>query len=216
MPKGIESYRKQFSGNVKEETESHNKSDGDICQMNSMRTKEQQDQSFTSKHPGNEEQIMQHHDDGGGDDDSDDSIFYKTPKHSSFNEKEKTDKSCGNRNSTSVKSNRSNTYASVPSSHSQMLFRSNVTRKPRQCSVKPANFENEGTVNNVSVSSSDDTSTGIEDLLTDSYRQHISGNVMNQYPSDDKSDNNIHVKVQQRRCRRTGRSLQNVLKMKNR
>ena len=216
MPKGIKFCRKQFSGNVKEETGSHNKSDSDVRKMNSMRTKKQRDQSFTSKHPGNEEEIMQHHHDGGGDyDDSDDSIFYKTPKHSWFNEKEKTDKSCGNRNSTTVKSNRSNTYASVPSSHSQILLtRSNVTRKPRQCSVKPASFENEGTMNNVS--SSDETSTGIEDLLTDSYRRQMSGNVTKQSPSDDKSDNNIHVKVQQQRRRRTCRSLQNVLKMKNR
>ena len=221
MPKGVESYRKQFSGNVKEETRSHNKSDNDIHKMNSTRTKKQRDQSFTSKHPGNEEEIMQHHDDGGGDDDddddSDDSIFYKTPKHSWFNEKKRTDKSCGNRNYTSVKSNRSKTHPSVPSSHSHMsLTRSNVTRKPRQCSVKPASFKNEGTVNNVSVSSSDETSTGIEDLLTDSYRRQVSGNVPKLSPSDDKSDNNIHIKVQQQRCRRIGRSLQNVLKMKNR
>jgi hypothetical protein len=215
MPKGIESYRKQFSGNIKEETGSHNKSDSDIHKMKSARTKKQRDQSFTSKHPGNEEEIMQH--DGDGDDDSDDSIFYKTPKHSWFNEKEKADKSCGSRNSTSVKSNRSNTYASVPSSHSQMLLNmSNVTRKPRRRLVKPVSFENEDTVNNVSIFSSDETSTGIEDLLTDSYRRQISGDVTKQSPSDDKSDNNIHVKVQQQRCRRTGRSLQNVLKMKNR
>ena len=216
MPKGIESCRKQFSGNVKEETGSRNKSDSDIHKMNSTRTKKQRDQSFTSKHPGSEEETMQHHDDGGGDDDSDDSIFDITPKHSWFNEKEKSDKSCGNRNSTSVKSNRSNTYASVPSSHSQMLTRSNVTRKPRQYSVKPAINENEGTVNNVYVFSSDETSTGIEDLFTDSYRRQVSGNVTKLSPSDDKSDNNIHVKVQQQRCRQTSRSLQNVLKMKNR
>jgi hypothetical protein len=88
MPKGIESYRKQFSGNVKGETGSLNKSDSDIHKMNIIRTKKQRDQSFTSKHPGSEEEIMQHHD-GGGDDDSDDSIFYKTPKHLWFNEKEK-------------------------------------------------------------------------------------------------------------------------------
>jgi len=218
MPKGIESYRKQFSGNVKEETGSHNKSDSDIRKMKSVRTKKQRDQSFISKHPGNEEEIMQHDgDDDDDDDDSDNSIFYKTHKHSWFNEKEKADKSCGNRNSTSVKSNRSNTYASVSSNHSQMLLnRSNVTRKPHRRSVKPASFENEGMVNNVSVSSSDETSTGIEDLLTDSYRRQISGDVTRQSPSDDKSDNNIHVKVQQQRCRRTGHSLQNVLKMKNR
>jgi hypothetical protein len=216
MPKRIESYRKQFSGNVKEETGSHNKSDSDIHKMNSTRTKKQRDHSFTSKHPGNEEEIMQH-DDDNDDDDSDNSIFYKTPKHSWFNGKETAAKSCGNRNSTSVKSNRSNTYASVSSSHSQMLLtRSNVTRKPRRRSVKPASFENEGTVNNVFVSSSDETSTGIEDLLTDSYRQQISGDVRKQSPSDDKSDNNIRVEVQQQRCRRTSRSLQNVLKMKNR
>jgi hypothetical protein len=214
MPKGIESYRKLFSGNVKEETGSHNKSGSDTRKMNSMRTNKQRDQSFTSKHPGNEEEIMQHHDDGDGDDDSDDSIFYKTPKHSRFNEKEKTDRAFGNRKSTFVRSNRSNTCARVPSSHSQMLTRSNVTRKPRQYSVKPASFENEGTVNNVS--SSDETSTGIEELLTDSYRRQISGNMMKQYPSDDKSDNNVYVKVQQQRRRRTSRSLQNVLKMKNR
>jgi hypothetical protein len=90
-----------------------------------------------------------------------------------------------------------------------MLTRSNVTQDARQHSVKPVSFENEGMVDNVS--SSDETSTGIEDLLTDSYRRKISGDVMKQFPSDDKSDNNIHVKVQQQRCRRTGRSLQNVL-----
>jgi len=211
MPKGIQSYRKQFSGNVKEETGSHNKSDSDICKMNSTRTKKQRDQSFTSKHPGSEEETMQHHHHGGGDDDSDDSIFYKTSKHSWFNEKEKRDKSCGNRNSTSVKSNRSDTYASVPSSHSQMLLtKSNVIQKPRQCSVKPVSYEN------VYVSSSDETSTGIEDLLTDSYRQQVAGNVTKLSPSDDKSDNNIHVKAQQQRRRQTSHSLQNVLKMKNR
>jgi len=222
MPTGIESYKKQFSGNVKEETGNHNKSDSDICKMNSMRTKKQREQLFTSEHPGSEEEIMQHHHHHGGggggdddDDDSDDSIFYKTPKHSWFNEKKKADKSCGNRNSTSVKSNRHNTHAGVPNIHSQMLLtRSNVTQKPRRCSVKPTRFENEGTVSNVS--SSDETSTGIEDLLTDSYRWQISGNVTKQSPSDDKSHNNIHVKEQQQRCRRTGHSLQNILKVKNR
>jgi len=215
MPKGIESYRKQFSENVKEINGSHNKSDSDICKMNSTRTKKQRDQSFTSKRPGNEEEIMQHHHHGDDDDDdSDDSIFYKTPKHSWFNEKEKRDMSCGNRNSTSVKSNRSNTHASVPSSRSQMLTRSNITRELRRHSVKPMSFENESMVDNVS--SSDETSTGIEDLLTDSYRRQVSGNVTKLSPSDDKSDNNIHVKVQKQRRRRTDRSLRNNLKMKNR
>ena len=215
-PKGIESYRKKFAGDVMEETESHNRSDGDFHKMNSKRTKKQRDQSFTSKHPGNEDKIMQHHHhDGGGDDnDSDDRIFFKTPKHSWFSEKEKTDITCGNRNSTSLKASRSNTPAIVTNNHSQMLTRSNITQKSRRRSVKPVRFGNEGTVNNVS--SSDEMSTGIEDLFTDSYRRQISRNVTKQCPSDDTSDSNTHVKVQQQRCRQTSRSLHSVLKMKNR
>jgi hypothetical protein len=149
------------------------------------------------------------------DDDDDNSIFYKTPKHSWFNDTEKPDSTFGNRHSTFVESSSSNTCASVASSHSQMLLtRSNVTKERRQPSVKPVSSENEDTVNNVS--SSDETSTGIEDLYTDSYKRQISGDVMKQFPSDDKSDSNIRRTVRKQKCRRTSQLHQTVLKMKNR
>jgi hypothetical protein len=214
MPTGIESHRKQFSGDTIEETRSHNKSDRGIHNMNRTRTKKERDHSFTSKHPGNEEEII-HHDFGIGGDDDDDSIFHQTLSHSWFNDKEKADNTCGNRNSTSLKSDRSNTHTSVLSSHSQMLLtRSPITQKPPPRSVKPVSFVSEGMEDNGS--SSDGTSTGIEDLLTDSYRRQISGNVTKQSTSDDNSDNTIHIQVQHKRCRRSSRLLQNVLKMKNR
>ncbi|GFG39161.1 hypothetical protein Cfor_06469 [Coptotermes formosanus] len=101
-----------------------------------------------------------------------------------------TDNTFGNRNSTFLNSNSSNTHAGVTSSHSQMLLtRSNTCREPHQCSVKPVSFEHQDTLNNVS--SSDETSTGIEDLFTDSYRQKISRDVMKQFPSSDKSDDRL-------------------------
>jgi hypothetical protein len=159
-----ESCRKQFPND--------DKSDSTICKMNTMRTKMQRDQSFTSKHPEN------------------DSIFYQTPKHSRLSENGKRANACGNRNSTLLESSGSNTHAGVTSSRSQMLStRSNITRKPRQCSVKPVIFKNEDEVNNIL--SSDETSTGIEDLFTESCRRQISGNVAKQFPNDDKSDSTI-------------------------
>jgi hypothetical protein len=213
-PTGIESHRKQFSGDTIKETRSHNKSESGIHNTNRTRTQKGRDHSFTSKHPGNEEEII-HHDFGVGDDDDDDSIFHQTLSHSWFNDKGKADNTCGNRNSTSLKSGRSNTDTIVPSSHSQVsLTRSPITRKRRPRSVKPMRFVSEGMENNGS--SSDGTSTGIEDLFTDSYRWQISGNVTRQSISDDKSYNTIHIQVQQQRCRRSSRLLQNVLKMKNR
>jgi hypothetical protein len=176
-------YRKQFSGDVMGKGARREKSDNIHrlkmkYKLKSSRGETRMVPSAGSEHLKIEREL------------SDDDIFYKTPRHSVFREKEKErmGKICGNENVTSQKSSKTNKYKSFKnnSSHST-LPRNNISREALRHSVKPVVFENKNTVD--SDYSSHESSIEIEELLTDSYRQQFSEDVMEKVASSDKSDN---------------------------
>jgi hypothetical protein len=172
-----DSHKHQFSGDVMEKIHSSSdKSDDNNHKMKSGRTEVIKVSSIGSEHSENEEEIA--------DDDDDDDIFYKTPRKSLFYEKERGRMSniCGNENVTCLKSNETNKN----SSSQNLSSRNNMSRESHKCSVNSVVFRNENIADKDS--SSDRSSAGIEDLLTDSHRQQFSGDIMENIHSSDTAD----------------------------
>jgi hypothetical protein len=188
------SYRKQFSGGVMEEGASSDKSDNIYrlkkkSKLSGSTAETKMVPSVGSELLKNERELS--------DDDDDDDIFYRTPRHLLFREKEKEGmgKIRGNENVTSQKSSKTNYYKSFKNNSSQSTQTvNNIYREALRHPVKPMVFENENTVD--SDYNGDESSMEIEDSLTDSYRHQFSEDVVEKTASRDKSEDNIRQKIE--------------------
>jgi hypothetical protein len=164
------SYRQQFTAGVMKKIASCDISDDNIHRlkiksklMKNSRTEIRKVPLSGSEHLEKEEEVEEE-----DEDDDDDDIFYKTPKHSLFYAKEKGSNICGSENLTSLTSSKTNMHKSFKNISSQSTVnRNTVSRESLKYVRKPVIFE-----------SSDESSSGIESVFMDSYRQQFSASVM--------------------------------------
>jgi hypothetical protein len=176
-----DSHGQQFSGDMLQKINSSQESDGNIHKTDSKlmkgssssladschgvellsRTKTRKVSLVESEHTETEE----------GDDDD---IFYKTPRRSLFCGKEmgRISSICGNESLSCFKSDKANKN----NSSQNLSSRNNISRESQACSRNSLVFKNENASDEVS--SGDKISAGIEDILTDSYKQQFSSDAL--------------------------------------